>query len=244
MGFDEYAKQNNLNESELKVLREIFNELEKGNRKVSVREISTLSYVSTASVIRLSKKLGFIGYSDMLSHFRNPEDSYVEFGLGSIPQSIHISEKSQRKAMELVDDIASDQYERVHMIGIGKSSLVAEYAQDRFEEYDIFITQKSPLDFINQEKHILLILISESGETQDLIFIGERYNKNSCKIYAITAQENSTLASLTNHKIILKSEKFQNGNMRQADFFTGNAINLMECIATMLYNRKYMDSYK
>jgi DNA-binding MurR/RpiR family transcriptional regulator len=57
------SKQYLLNETEHRVLSCILEAVEQGDTKINIRSVAKQSYVSTTTVIKLSKKLGYQGYS-------------------------------------------------------------------------------------------------------------------------------------------------------------------------------------
>jgi len=66
MNLYDITKKYILNDIELVIIETIINELSKGNQKISIRDIASQTYVSTTIIVKLAKKLGFVGYSQML----------------------------------------------------------------------------------------------------------------------------------------------------------------------------------
>lgn len=69
-----FSQQHLLNETEHKVLSCILNAIEQGDTKINIRMIARQAYVSTTTVIKLAKKLGYQGYSDMIYSLRHSVD--------------------------------------------------------------------------------------------------------------------------------------------------------------------------
>ena len=63
------SKRHLLNETEHRVLEQILDAVEH-DTKINIRSVAQQSYVSTTTVIKLSKKLGYQGYSDMIYSLR------------------------------------------------------------------------------------------------------------------------------------------------------------------------------
>ena len=59
MKIEEYVKHFDLNTGEQKVLYILHDQIEKGNYKITIRELSELSFMATSSIVRLAKKVGF-----------------------------------------------------------------------------------------------------------------------------------------------------------------------------------------
>ena len=164
MNIKEIAKQNNLSQTDLTILNEISIRMFKGYYKIPIREIASASFVSTTSVIRLAKKLGYEGYSELLYALKIDSTTNVDYKASDAIRSIIIEERSLDVIDNFIRDLASGEYERIHVIGIGYSDYIAQYLRDKLLELDYFSTNKSPLDFLNSRKSLILF-VSESGET-------------------------------------------------------------------------------
>ena len=134
----------------------------------------------------------------------------------------------------LIGEIVNNEYYRIHFIGIGYSNIPCMYIHDKLDELDYRVSIKSPLDY-NMKEPSIVIFISESGETSDLIFIAKRCKSMNCKLYAITSQSNSNLAKTVKNHIVIKKGR---GNItnEKPDYFISNTMTLMESILTIITN--------
>ena len=82
------SKRHLLNETEHRVLEQILDAVEH-DTKINIRSVAQQSYVSTTTVIKLSKKLGYQGYSDMIYSLRRHAEEERNLSL------IHISEPTR-----------------------------------------------------------------------------------------------------------------------------------------------------
>lgn len=235
MNVNDLAKLNNLTDEEVLIIEEIIKRIQNGVYKIPIREISSMFYVSTTSVVRLAKKLGYESYSEMLFSFKQQCQSLIEYHVPSTMQSLVIAEKSLEVVDELIKDILSNEYARIHLVGIGYSQYVCDYFSDKLNELDFCAHAKSPLDFM-LDKPSLIIFISKSGETNDLIFIEKRCSKLKTKMYVLSANENSTLCKHVKRNVIIKSGRKVNDKF--PDYFTGNSINFIEGVLSILYAKK------
>ena len=138
MNIKEIAKQNNLSQTDLTILNEISNRMFKGYYKIPIREIASASFVSTTSVIRLAKKLGYEGYSELLYALKIDSTTNVDYKASDAIRSIIIEERSLDVIDNFIRDLASGEYERIHVIGIGYSDYIAQYLRDKLLELDYF----------------------------------------------------------------------------------------------------------
>ena len=144
-----------MSQTDLTILNEISNRMFKGYYKIPIREIASASFVSTTSVIRLAKKLGYEGYSELLYALKIDSTTNVDYKASDAIRSIIIEERSLDVIDNFIRDLASGEYERIHVIGIGYSDYIAQYLRDKLLELDYFSTNKSPLDFLNSRKSLI-----------------------------------------------------------------------------------------
>ena len=234
MNINEIEKNNNLRANEVTILKEILLRIQNGRAKIPIREVAKSSYVSTTSIVRLAKKLGYSGYNEMLYSLKGDLVSSIEYRSSDAIRSITMSEASLNTIDTLIQEILSLEYERFHVIGIGYSGYVAEYFCDKLLELDYFATTKSPLDFEYYKKSLILF-ISESGETQDLIFIEERCQALGYSVYVLSANMKGTLCQHVKNSIILKKGREQKNS---PNYFIGNGINLVESVLAIIKANK------
>lgn len=242
MDIKEIIKKNNLNENEVSILEEILRQIKLKNYRISVREVAKATFVSTTSVVRLAKKLGYLGYSDMIISMKNESINVVEFRFRDVLSSVLINQNSIVLIDELIHDILSGEYYRIHFIGIGYSAMPASYIREKLEEMDYITTTKSPLDFSN-EKPFIVVFVTENGETTDLSFIAERCVDKDCRMYVISSQEKSTICRLVPNHIIIKRERNSSSTASYPNYFIGNTLILLESIIAILYNMKNAGEY-
>ena len=233
MDAKESFKQFELNDIEYNVLQVLNDEVQKGNTGITVRELSKKTYTATASIVRLAKKIGFYGYSDMLFSFRKQLAETVEFRTKDTLSSVMVSEESLQAMDRLISDIVSGDFDIIDLDGTGYSNYVAQYMCDKLTELGISATHISPLD-IKIAKDPLVIFVSNSGETKDVVHLCDECKNKGYKVYAITAKEKSTLSRKADDKIVL----FQEAGTSYQNYFVGNAIILMENMAAAIYNLK------
>ncbi len=235
MNINDLAKMNNLTDEEVLIIDEIIKRIQKGEYKIAIREIASMFYVSTTSIVRLAKKLGYESYSEMLFGFKHQCLSPIEYHVPGVMQTMLITEQSLQVVDELVKDLLSNEYSRIHLVGIGYSQYICDYFSDKLNELDFCAHAKSPLDFVF-DKPSLVIFISKSGETKDLLFIEKRCAKLNTKMYALSSNENSTFCKQIKRSVIIKSGR--NVNVKFPDYFTGNSINFIEGVLAILYAKK------
>ena len=68
MGDNYFLLTNLLSEDERKVITSITAHNERGEKRVGIQQIAAENYLSTASIVKMCKRLGFDGYSELYYH--------------------------------------------------------------------------------------------------------------------------------------------------------------------------------
>ena len=216
---------NNLSVSEIRVIREIIARVERREDRIPIRAIAQSAYVSTTSIVRLAKKLGFDGFSELLYALKHERGRALAPNMPGFCERLLVSGASLSEIELLAQDIASGSYERINICGIGYSDLGALYFCNRLLERGYFASTKSPLDFRDSRK-TLTVFISESGETMDSLFIQERIHARGDTDYLFTADAASSLGSSAEHCILVERRGCR-GNS-ESDYFLINTMTLIE----------------
>lgn len=235
MNISDIVKQINL-EEEKNIIYELYRQLEAGNSTITVRELATLTYCSPSKIVRLAKKMGYYGYSDMCFSFRKQMEKSVKLQLRDSLSTVIISDESLQVIDKLIQEIIDAPNVRIYLQGLGYSDFVCDYFRDRLVEAGYYAANFNPLDVIGTAAEAILIVVSNSGETEDLFRIAKGALKNGYHVYAISSQPTSHLCKIVSNNIILTQENFVN-KRQTANYFTGNAIVLSEKIAEMIRDR-------
>lgn len=202
-----YKEISTLNELELMV----YNTIIKNTDKVmymTIRELADAAGVSTTTVLRFCKKMNCDGYSEFRIRFKlyleRDERPPVSFGISEIIsyfKSINNSEFD-----ELLDlaaaQIASTR--RIIFVGIGTSGALGKYSARFFSNIGKFSTYiDDPYYPINSDMYqdAIAIILSVSGETEEIIRIASQFSLQNCKIISLTNSESSTLARMADLNI-------------------------------------------
>lgn len=235
MNFSDISKRHVLNETEILILEEITRQLQNDNIKLAIRDLAKATYVSTTTIIKMAKKMGFQGYSQMIY---------------SLNESIHRQVDKQdtyamkhylaQEDIEIVEVLAQDIYEhrkqKIYLVGLGFSSIITTYFMKRLAELDILAYDGAPIDsIVSGSLPSILVFFSKTGETEDLIQICKTSKHFHHRVYTITTNKNSSLASLSDHPIILNYRA--NALYDVPDYYVGYAIFLIENILALLIDK-------
>lgn len=201
-----YLFLNNLNEEETQVVKNIISHTEK-NGKVGIRQIANENFVSTAYIVRLCQKLGFKGYSELLFYLTKTNQEIKDDNI-DILKSL-ISNFSQNNIDKLKSYLDRFRTTHIFVVGNGFADTVTEYIVQRLalcgfmvfnkmHLYDFMVFRDSrKKTFVSNVKPSLLIVVSQSGETQSIIDNATRAKEQNFNIVSFTRVADSTLARMS-----------------------------------------------
>lgn len=234
------SKRYLLNETEHRVLACILDAVEHGDAKINIRAVAQQSYVSTTTVIKLSKKLGYQGYSDMMYSLRRraeqERDAAAGIDLSSILETVDTA------CIEaFADALLRCRNHCVFIVGLGFSTIASSYFVRRLATLGMLAYDGAPVDMMRGgNEPSLTIILSKSGETRDLVDIAQHAQTLHHELFTITAQRSSTLARMSDHSLVIRTGGSVAYNV--PDFFIGRTIILFEYILSRLVNRLQQES--
>lgn len=215
-------------------------------QEMGVREVAEVTYTSPASVIRLSKKLGYTGYTDMYYSLlpiikRNGHNEYKENnGLLNFDFSDILNGLSQEE-IDLFNKYVfekSDKY--IFIYATGFSEIIARYIYKKLLVLGCKVIISSGSDSIgifenNLENIGAMLVVSKSGET-NLVY--NKLNKAAeTNIYTISFTQDSwnRIAELSNLNIpIIDLHPLDDRNMLPNVFFSGVLLTFEYLLAKQL----------
>ncbi|WP_297282379.1 MurR/RpiR family transcriptional regulator [uncultured Agathobaculum sp.] len=240
MNLIDLSKRYLLNETEHRVLECILRAVEHGDAKVNIRAIAQQSFVSTTTVIKLSKKLGYQGYSDMMYSLRRHSEAERDAAAGIDLTSI--LETVDTACIEaFADELLRCRNRCIFIVGLGFSTIASSYFMRRLATLGILAYDGAPVDMMRGgNEPSLTIILSKSGETRDLVDIALHAQTLHHKLYTITAHGDSTLARMSDNRLVIRTGGSVAYNV--PDFFIGRTIILFEYILSRLVDRLQQES--
>lgn len=210
---------------------------------IGVRGVAAENYTSTSTIMRLSKKLGFTGFIDMIyniiplvdsTNTKVIEKSEALIGTDINFLSKYIEEEHVRKFIEL---LSKGNRKYIFIYARGYSKIAGEY----FNKKLLGIGIKSILiDSIgsfenNLEDMEMLIVISKSGETKEVLDkVQVARNKNKLVVSFTKEVENSISAISDISFKIFDMHKLDDSNILPNSFFA-NMFMFMEYLIYRYY---------
>lgn len=172
--------------------------------KMSVRDLAKATHVSTATIVRFCQKLdcqGFVEFKTKLKLFNEglllPDiDDEIDVILEFFNYAR--SEDFKENIAEFVEYV--DNAQSITFLGIGTSGLLGKYGARYFSNvgyYSQGIDDPYWPPPVNSDSSHLLIVLSESGETREIIDQIKMYQRQNTKIVSIINKPDTTIGNMS-----------------------------------------------
>lgn len=209
---------NSLTISELDVLRFIDN-----NKKLfldcSIKELSGVTFVSTATIMRLCKKLGFSGYLEFKYHIKEEVfheennkkpasfDDLVSENIRAIVETAKMID--EQKVKEVVNHMKGNK--RIHFFGKGLTSTVLHYASKQLltANRSNFNYQDTHIAYLASEsmtENDLLFVASMSGKTHQVVRMSQIAKSRNATVVTISSNNNNELSKIGDYNFTFYKE--------------------------------------
>lgn len=178
---------------------------------MTIRELAEAVHVSTSTIMRFCRKTGFDGYSEFKVQFKLflkkeqqkripvPKDG----GTDELMYFFHMVTSNKYEAAIHEAAQAISQARRLIFIGIGTSGILGKYGARYFSnigKYSQYI--EDPYYPIEEDlTSAIVIALSESGETKQILKFVERFKRHKAKILSITNGSSCTLAGMSDYNL-------------------------------------------
>lgn len=201
-----YEQTQSLNELELNVYNYILQH-KNDIANMSIRELAKASHVSTSTVYNFLKKSGSDGFIEfklkLKMSLETQQEHMAAIGFNAILDAlIKIeTEKQKEKQIEKAVNMLKDA-DSIIFTGTGQSAILSKYASIYFANLDIHTQYMGDAYYRiptnNKMLKIVIVVISQSGENQEIIYRMEKYKDRGIEVIAITNTEDNTVAKLSN----------------------------------------------
>lgn len=231
MQYDIYKliDQYHLNEIEQKLLQELIHSISE-NKQYSVRELAVKYYVSPATVMRLSKKMGYSGYTDMvyrlkfLMRHQKPEKapaSNITSFIGNIPQ---------QDIDTFIQLLLGSRKDPILVSGTGFCMPIREFVVRKLLVlgFQAIGTNSYELYEKNAFHCKICIVISKSGATESILKPVRDGLRNDIKVISVTGNRTSPLAQDSTLTFELLDDEIMDDRNLTANYFYARTLILFE----------------
>ncbi|WP_318767292.1 MurR/RpiR family transcriptional regulator [Lactiplantibacillus carotarum] len=172
---------------------------------MTIRQLADQSHVSATTILRFLKRMGYDGYAEFKFTLKEQlrKDAEQPVAQTVVPMRIFFDRMNMpdvtakiKQATQLIHDA-----KMVVLVGSGTSEGLASYGTHLLADFGIYSMlmnntfQPHPVRALDLSSTVLLML-SVSGETEDVIQQGVYYQQHGAKLIAVTASSRSTLAGI------------------------------------------------
>lgn len=182
---------------------------------MSLQEITKNIMVSEATIVRFVKKIGYKGFIDFKLEvakqnpifFKQSTENYIE----NIKNNINLTINNTKELIIKKDIDAAisfiEKSNNIYIFGLGASGVAAIEMANRLLRYGVLAKAviDNPFQIMHSatmKKDDLIIVISLSGESQELVYPITIAKDNNCKIISITNHALSTVAKLADISLL------------------------------------------
>lgn len=215
-----YLLTNLLTEEEKRVITSIVQHIEDNSGKVGIQQIADENYVSTAFIMKLCKRLGFDGYSELFYYLalQNSTNPHATDPQKEALQQL-IDNYDDEKAQTFCEMLDSFREQKIFAVGEGFADLVADYIVQRLAVcgfmvfnrvhfYDLMLFRQGLQgQMVPNIEPSLIIAISQSGETEAVLNDVKRARDKGFKVLSFSRREDSTLAKLSDILLVVNASK-------------------------------------
>lgn len=202
-----YDNIQKFNETEIQIYKFIVDNGEK-IPYMTIRELADELQVSTSTILRFCTKLDCEGYKEFKERLKEYLDQIRDMPpQNDLAELLHYFNRTNTNSFEQKIDQGADyirKAEIVIFIGGGSSGTLARYGARYFSNLGKFsIGLEDAYYPITKDMVIptVVIALSVSGETKEIINLIERFKINKCNILSITNQADSTIAKMSDWNI-------------------------------------------
>lgn len=222
-------KNQNLSDSEVKVLEYIFANPEK-IKKEGIRQLAKSNFTSTASIIRLAKKLGYSGYNELIFDIKRMTSCTLDNNSGNENDFLWSSKNPLADFNELSKKyLNKNKY--IYLYGEGFCEFVTGYIHRKLlvKKYNVILLHGLEIPIVHEKDHDpTLIVISKSGENFACIRKIEQLSSLGGDIISITSDSNSSISVMSDVAFSIPVSNIADSKNEEFTTFYGDSINLLE----------------
>lgn len=182
LDIDYIVKKHRLNSLEKDILTSIQEKILK-QEKISIREVAKINYTSTSVIYNCIKKIGFNSFTDLIFYIKNSKTEVDIDDDLTLPIKI----------------LTSNPDSLIMFLSVGIANNITSYMNERITLIGRRSIANTHLQLLNKNltNDTVLIIVSESGETDSLLDMIKEANSNNIPIISFVGKNNSSIAKLS-----------------------------------------------
>lgn len=182
LDIDYIVKKHRLNSLEKDILTSIQEKILK-QEKISIREVAKINHTSTSVIYNCIKKIGFNSFTDLIFYIKNSKTEVDIDDDLTLPIKI----------------LTSNPDSLIMFLSVGIANNITSYMNERITLIGRRSIANTHLQLLNKNltNDTVLIVVSESGETDSLLDMIKEANSNNIPIISFVGKNNSSIAKLS-----------------------------------------------
>lgn len=182
LDIDYIVKKHRLNSLEKDILTSIQEKILK-QEKISIREVAKINYTSTSVIYNCIKKIGFNSFTDLIFYIKNSKTEVDIDDDLTLPIKI----------------LTFNPDSLIMFLSVGIANNITSYMNERITLIGRRSIANTHLQLLNKNltNDTVLIVVSESGETDSLLDMIKEANSNNIPIISFVGKNNSSIAKLS-----------------------------------------------
>ena len=182
LDIDYIVKKHRHNSLEKDILTSIQEKILK-QEKISIREVAKINYTSTSVIYNCIKKIGFNSFTDLIFYIKNSKTEVDIDDNLTLPIKI----------------LTSNPDSLIMFLSVGIANNITSYMNERITLIGRRSIANTHLQLLNKNltNDTVLIVVSESGETDSLLDMIKEANSNNIPIISFVGKNNSSIAKLS-----------------------------------------------
>lgn len=191
----------------------------------SSKNVGQRLFVSEASLSRFAKKCGFHGYREFIYQYEDclSKMDGKETAIGHVRPVLDIYQEILNKTYNLVDEAQivriiryMKEARRIFVCGKGSSGLAASEMESRFMRVGVDIDSQRDADLMRmqavfQDEHNLVLGISLSGDTEEVLYLLKESFKRRAKTILFTANNKDSFRTFCSEVVLVPTLKNLSG---------------------------------
>ena len=228
MDFEYFSTKYNLSTVEQSILRYLYHNID-DLKKIGIRKVAQDNFTSTTTIYKLCKKLNFEGYSDMIYHICYSSREVETEPIVDVYTNASIEVNNNLDAFSAILDKSKNKL--IMLLSVGISQTIANYINERFAINGFRSISNTHLQLLTPEhkEDVLLVVISNSGETESLVQIATLAHDIGIEIISFVGTKDSTIANLSTIPIIIQGKDHFGFLQNPPDTFYSELLLIFEC---------------
>lgn len=212
-----YLLTNCLSTEDAQIVTNIVEHIRQNKKRPSIQQIAKENYISTTYIMKMCKRLGFDGYSELYYYLTRQLESPDNGDSGSMLKEL-LDNYDQEVVERFCRMLYRSREQRLFTSGEGFSDLVVSYmvqrlsvcgflAYNHVQFFDFMLFREELGIKEKNDAPSIMFVVSQSGETEPVINDVRHARQNGYQIVLFSRRGDSTLARLSDITFVVDSVK-------------------------------------